>query len=235
MCDGIGAAGWVAFPELRDDAGHALAADKLHGVVVNAAVLADRIDRNDIGVIESGRRADLILKSHEPGFVQHRGERQDLQRDPAPHGRLLGLEDDAHSAAADLAHDLKLAERLEDFMGAIARRVVERRIRLADRGQRRKDIPNHLCNFGMTLGKLLDLGLLAARNPFEVFTGKLAQEAVGLCVALLGRVAVRLHRAVSSRSVGPISPRHWKVLQPGRAWIGVAGWPCHNACWLYRQ
>ena len=40
------------------------------------------------------------------------GERQNLQRDPAPQRHLPRFVDDAHAAAADLAHQLVIADRL---------------------------------------------------------------------------------------------------------------------------
>ena len=90
-------------PQLADHLGQGLALDELHGVVVHAALAADGVDRHDVGVVQAGRGLGLELEPLQLPGVQRRGERQHLQRHPAAERDLLGLVDDAHAAAADLA------------------------------------------------------------------------------------------------------------------------------------
>ncbi len=67
-------------PALGDRLGQRLALDELHGVVVHAALAADRIDRDDVGVVELGGGQGLGLEPPELGRVHRRRERQHLQR-----------------------------------------------------------------------------------------------------------------------------------------------------------
>ena len=90
--------------------GQALALDELHRVVVDAALAADGVDRDDVRVVERGGGAGFVLEAGELLLVEHRGERQHLQRDAAAERDLLGLVDDAHAAAAQLAEDAEVAE-----------------------------------------------------------------------------------------------------------------------------
>ena len=63
------------------------------------------------GMVERGGGAGFVLEALQLLLVEHRGERQHLQRDAAAERDLLGLVDDAHAAAADLAQDSKIAQR----------------------------------------------------------------------------------------------------------------------------
>ena len=96
---------------LLDHFRQALAFDELHRVVVDAAFAADRVDRDDVRVVERGGGAGFVLEAGQLLAVEHRGERQHLQRDAAAEGELLGFVDDAHAAAADFAQDAKVAQR----------------------------------------------------------------------------------------------------------------------------
>ena len=55
-------------------------------------------------------RADFVAKAGQSPLVEHRGEGQHLQRDGPADGDLLGLVDDAHAAAAELADDAEVAQ-----------------------------------------------------------------------------------------------------------------------------
>ena len=96
--------------ELLDHLRQALAFDELHRVVVDAAFDADGVDGDDVRVVERGGGAGFVLEAGQLLLVEHRGERQDLQRDAAAERELLGLVDDAHAAAAELAEDAEVAE-----------------------------------------------------------------------------------------------------------------------------
>ena len=109
--------------------GQAAALDELHRVVVHALVAAHGEDRHDVGMVQGRRDLGLDLEPGELLGVGSGGHRQHLQGDPPAQRHLVGLVDDAHSAAADLADQLKLAQdarrsgqapRSDSFPGASA-------------------------------------------------------------------------------------------------------------------
>ncbi len=108
--------------QFSDQRGEALPLDELHGVVVDAALAADRVHRHDLLVLHVGRRQCLGLEALEAPRVDGRGERQDLERNPPPQRDLLGLVDDPHPAPAHLAQEAKVAE-LAEARGGIIRLV----------------------------------------------------------------------------------------------------------------
>jgi hypothetical protein len=68
---------------LADEVGQRLAVDQLHGVEVDAALAADRVDRHDVGVVQARRRAGLVVEALQLARVHRRRQGQDLQRHPA--------------------------------------------------------------------------------------------------------------------------------------------------------
>ena len=84
--------------------------DELHGVVEVVAVLADVEDRHDVGVMHPRRGFCLTLKSDLRRGISRARSGQHLEGDAPAQGLLLGLVDDAHAAAADLAEDAVVAE-----------------------------------------------------------------------------------------------------------------------------
>ena len=78
-----------------------------------AVVLAHAEDRDDVGVVQPRRGPRLPL---EPQHLLRVGQRrigEDLQGHAAAERLLLGLVDDAHAAAADLAEDAVVAQLLQ--------------------------------------------------------------------------------------------------------------------------
>ena len=106
--------------KLVEDGGQAAAVDELHGVVVDAVVAADAEDRHDVRMVQLGGGLGLDLEPLALLGVDRRGEGQDLERDAPAQRDLLGLVDDAHAAAADLAEDPVFAE-----LGACGNRIGE--------------------------------------------------------------------------------------------------------------
>jgi hypothetical protein len=75
--------------------------DELHGIEMEAIVLADPVNWNDVRVVQPGDRAGLAPKPLETIRVSEMMERQDLERH-MPAQRLLNrLVDDPHAAGAD--------------------------------------------------------------------------------------------------------------------------------------
>jgi len=96
--------------EVGDQGGEALPVDELHGVVVDAALAPDGVDRDDVLVPEVGGGRGLVLEPLELPGVDGRDERQDLQGHPPPQADLLGLVHHPHAAAAHLADEPEVAE-----------------------------------------------------------------------------------------------------------------------------
>ena len=106
-----GAAGRPAeAAEFGEDLVEPLAGDELHDVVVHPALLADPVDRDDVGVVQPRRRPRLAAEPSEVPRVGQGVRRQDLQRDVPAERLLLGLVHDAHPAAAHLADDPVVAQ-----------------------------------------------------------------------------------------------------------------------------
>ena len=103
-----------------DQVGEVLALDELHGVVVDAALAADGVDRHDVRVVQLRRRLGLVLEALQLPGVQRRRERQHLEGDAPAQRQLHRLVDDAHAAAADLADDAEIAERLRRAGASVA-------------------------------------------------------------------------------------------------------------------
>ena len=83
--------------------GQGPALDELHGVEVDAALAADGEDRDDVRVVQLRRGLGLVLEPLQLARVERGREGQHLQGHAAAQRDLLGLVDDAHAAAADLA------------------------------------------------------------------------------------------------------------------------------------
>ena len=66
--------------------------------------------RDDPRVLEQGRRLRLELEPLQRPRVHRRGQREHLQRDPSAERELLGLVDDPHAPASDLAEDPEVAQ-----------------------------------------------------------------------------------------------------------------------------
>ena len=93
-----------------DCLGQGLALDELHGVVVDAALAAHRINRDDVSVVELGGGQGLGLEPPELGRVHGRREREHLERHPAVQGTLHRLVDHPHAPAAHLGDQAEVAQ-----------------------------------------------------------------------------------------------------------------------------
>ena len=84
--------------------------DQLHRVEVEAPLPSDRVYRDDVRVMQLGRRLRLALEALDRlrGHAQCRG--QHLQRDAPVERNLPRLVDDPHSAATNLAQDREVSE-----------------------------------------------------------------------------------------------------------------------------
>ncbi len=83
--------------------------DELHHEEGTVARLADLVDRDDVGVIERGGGAGLVLEAREARRIRAQRDGQRLDRDVPLEARVARAPDDAHPAGA---------ERREQLVGA---------------------------------------------------------------------------------------------------------------------
>ena len=96
---------------LRNSIRERLALEARHDEEVGALVLADVVERADVGVIEGADRLGLALEALAPIGVRRRFVREDLDGDGAIEPAVLRAIDLAHAAGA---------EGRDDFVGAEA-------------------------------------------------------------------------------------------------------------------
>ena len=91
---------------LIDHRGQLVAGQELHGQEQRAVGRAAEVgDRDDVGVGETARRLGLALEAASELLAAAELGQQHLDREIAPHHRVLGAIDRAHAADADAAHD----------------------------------------------------------------------------------------------------------------------------------
>ena len=106
----LGRQGLIRTLTLVEDVGQAAALDELHGVIMDAPLGADGEDRHDVRVMQPGDRLGLATEPLHGLLVGDGPEPQDLERHTTAERRLLGLIDDAHAAASELADDPEIAQ-----------------------------------------------------------------------------------------------------------------------------
>ena len=89
-----------------------LAVEKLRNCVTHAVVVAEVVNRQDVGVRNRRHRTRLALEACDAIGIGGEGFRQNLDRDLAAQVRIVSPIHFAHSAGAD---------RADDFVGAEAR------------------------------------------------------------------------------------------------------------------
>src|SRR5262249_11184848 len=94
--------------QLTNDFGEGSSFDELHGVEVHAALAADRVDRNDVRMMQLGRGLRLVLEALQMLGIHCRSERQDLEGNAAPQRKLFGFIDDSHASPAQFAQDAEI-------------------------------------------------------------------------------------------------------------------------------
>ena len=77
------------------------AIDQLHRQEVGVAILLDRVDGDDVRVVQCGERARLAAEAFDALRVGGDFRRKHFEGDVAPEGRVGGAVDGSHSAATD--------------------------------------------------------------------------------------------------------------------------------------
>ena len=85
---------------------------------MQAIALADAENRHDVGVMELGRGPGLSEEAPEDQRGPGDARREHLERDVPAERLLLGLIDDTHAAASQLAEDPEVAEPLRGWRPA---------------------------------------------------------------------------------------------------------------------
>ena len=91
-----------------------LAAQQLHRDVVMTLVLADVVDRADVGVIERGRGARLAPEAAEAGRAFRDVLGKELERDLTAEPGVDRAVDDSHPAPAELGENPIVGDRAAD-------------------------------------------------------------------------------------------------------------------------
>src|ERR1700720_355072 len=95
-----------------------LAIQELHGDERLAALLADVVDRADVGMVESRCGLRFTLKTGKSLGVPGYFIGQELEGDKAVQSGVLGLVDHTHPAATQLLHDAVVRNGLADHAQA---------------------------------------------------------------------------------------------------------------------
>ncbi len=95
---------------MRNQHGQRLALDDLHRQEVRGPGKLDRVDGDDVGVVEGGDGLRLALEALAAFVIHAERRRQHLERDLTVQLLVLGGIDLAHAAAAELPYDAVMAE-----------------------------------------------------------------------------------------------------------------------------
>ena len=88
----------------------AMALDQLHRQEPDAVLVFDRVERDDIRVVEAGHGARLVLEARQAFGVRRHVGRQHLERDVATEAAVAGAVHFAHAARAERGDDLVFPE-----------------------------------------------------------------------------------------------------------------------------
>ncbi len=97
--------------------------DELHGEEVDAAFVADRIDRHDVRVFQIPHRLRFEPEAAELAFIGRGDRREHLQGDAAIDRDLPSLVDNPHSPPAHLADEHEVAELSDCVQRVVVIRV----------------------------------------------------------------------------------------------------------------
>ena len=97
--------------QAADQFGQRLSFDKLHGIIMDAALAAGGEDAHDVRVLDLCCRVGFILEALQLLGVKRGGEGQHLQGHAAAQRDLLSLVDNAHAAPAKFAQEAVISQR----------------------------------------------------------------------------------------------------------------------------
>ena len=89
----------------------AAAFDQLHGEVRLAFVLADLVDGNDVGMLETGRGLSFMAKSFYERFAGKLASEEHFERDHSVQTELVRAINHAHATTRDFGDEFIVAQR----------------------------------------------------------------------------------------------------------------------------
>ena len=101
----------------RDHVLECYAIKELHNEESAAVVLADVVDRADVGMVQSGRSLGFAAETLEGLMVLGQVIGEELQSDEATETGVFGFVDDSHSTAAELLYDSIMRDCLVEQRG----------------------------------------------------------------------------------------------------------------------
>ena len=101
------------------------AVQKLHGDERMTFVLADFVDRADVGMVQGRRSTRLAPKAFESLRVLGKFVRKKFQGNEAPELGVFGLIDHTHAAAAELFDDAVVRDGLADHVQILWREAMQ--------------------------------------------------------------------------------------------------------------
>jgi hypothetical protein len=108
-------------PFLTHQPGEVTPLDVLHDEEVDAIVLARVVRRDDVRVAQAGHGLGLVLEALQPARVSPARLGKDFEGHAPAQRQLLGLVDDPHAAAADLADDAVVAHGIAQTQIGVGR------------------------------------------------------------------------------------------------------------------
>ena len=181
---GLGSGPVAELTQLGDDQVQSLALDELHGIEPDIPILADLVDRHDIGVMESSRGPGLAAKPLLDHPVARHLPRQDLQRHAAAQRDLLGLVHDPHATPADLAEDPVVADLAQGWIrgpsvaGLIHVLALPATLGLLDLDHRREQLADLLGQLRVAIGVFLECRPFAGPEPRRELLGQSIQKVI---------------------------------------------------------
>lgn len=90
--------------------------DVFHEEEVEAALVAEFVNRDDVGMVEGGEGFGLGLEAAREGFIGGEGLREELEGDEAVEGFLTAFVNGPHAASPDECNDFKIRESRGDLI-----------------------------------------------------------------------------------------------------------------------
>jgi hypothetical protein len=204
--------------KLADHVSQSTTIDKLHRVVMHAAVGAHGVNRHDVRMVQERRRLGLGLEPRKLARVERGGEGEDLQGHAAAQRDLLGLVDDAHATAADLARDVEITQQPQSWTSDVDCRVTARcgsPCRMRKRGhhlERRQQLAEWLGMLGVRGGEIRRIEHFAGLEPLQELFDQFGQNRIGRASARCRRASGDGHGDSPRMLLKRCKARRWRTL-----------------------
>ncbi len=168
--------------QFHDHTIQALPLDELHRVEPDLTVLADLVNRHDVGVVQPRRGAGLAAKPLERRPVRRHMPGQHFEGHPPAERNLLGLINDTHAAPADLSQNPVITDLLQRLRCSPSLRLTFTvgfpLVDLLHLDQRREKLADFIGQLRIPLHVFRKRGPLSASEPLREFLRQLIQKVV---------------------------------------------------------